>query len=147
MKNLKESNPIELAEYAVANRIDGEPAFKWWCKDVLKRRDRYVSKVKSRYWKTSHKIGVRLPHSVEEALGIDRDTCTNHWMEAIKKEMLHVRPEFQPWDGTVEQARSKTEGLVGNQEIKCYMIFEGPDQESSVRRRWSYNGYPNFDDI
>ena len=85
----------------MANRIDGEPAFKWWCKDVLRRRNRYVAKVKSRYWKTSHKFGIRLPHSVEEALRIDRDTGTNHWREAIKKEMVHVRPAFQPWDGTV----------------------------------------------
>ena len=94
MKDLKESNPIELAEYAVANHIDGEPALKWWCKDVLKRRDRYVVKVKSRYWKTSQKFGIRLPHSVEKALRIDRDTGTTHWKDAIKKEMVHIRPAF-----------------------------------------------------
>jgi hypothetical protein len=29
LKDLKESNPVELAEYAVANRIAEEPAFKW----------------------------------------------------------------------------------------------------------------------
>ena len=85
LKDLKESNQIELAEYAVANRIDGEPAFKWWCKDVLRRRNRYVAKVKGRYWKTSHKFGIRLPHSVEEALRIDRDTGTNHWREVKRK--------------------------------------------------------------
>ena len=49
LKDLKVSNPIELAEYAVANRVDGEPAFKWWCKDVLRKRNRYVAKVKSRH--------------------------------------------------------------------------------------------------
>jgi hypothetical protein len=30
LKDVKESNPIELAEYAILNRIDDEPAFKWW---------------------------------------------------------------------------------------------------------------------
>jgi hypothetical protein len=30
LKDLKASNPIELAEYAVVNRIAEEPAFKWW---------------------------------------------------------------------------------------------------------------------
>jgi phosphoribosylformimino-5-aminoimidazole carboxamide ribonucleotide (ProFAR) isomerase len=30
LKDLKVSNPIELAEYAVANRIAEELAFKWW---------------------------------------------------------------------------------------------------------------------
>jgi hypothetical protein len=30
LKDLKESNPVEVAEYAVANKIDDEPAFAWW---------------------------------------------------------------------------------------------------------------------
>jgi hypothetical protein len=34
--DLKDSNPVELAEYAVANRIHEEPAFKWWVADVLR---------------------------------------------------------------------------------------------------------------
>jgi hypothetical protein len=36
LKELKASNPIELAEYAVANKIVEEPAFAWWVKHVLK---------------------------------------------------------------------------------------------------------------
>lgn len=30
LKDLKRSNPVELAEYAIANIISHEPAFKWW---------------------------------------------------------------------------------------------------------------------
>ena len=30
LKDLKESNPIEVAEYFVVNHIVEEPAFKWW---------------------------------------------------------------------------------------------------------------------
>ena len=37
LKDIKDSNPIELAEYAVANRIDQEPAFKWWASHVLRK--------------------------------------------------------------------------------------------------------------
>jgi hypothetical protein len=45
---LKASNPVEVAEYAVANKIlVEEPAFAWWVKDVLRRRKRIISKVKS----------------------------------------------------------------------------------------------------
>ncbi len=29
LRNLKESNPVEVAEYAVANNIAEEPAFAW----------------------------------------------------------------------------------------------------------------------
>jgi hypothetical protein len=43
---LKQSNPIELAEYAIANQTHEEPAFKWWISDVLHRRNRIISKVK-----------------------------------------------------------------------------------------------------
>jgi hypothetical protein len=50
LKDLKESNPIEVAEYAVANKIVEEPAFAWWVWHALRVRDRAVKKVKSKYW-------------------------------------------------------------------------------------------------
>jgi hypothetical protein len=46
MVGLKDSNPVELAEYAVANGIDKEPAFYWWVPHVLKKRNRIISKLK-----------------------------------------------------------------------------------------------------
>ena len=33
--DLKASNPVEVAEYAVANRLVKEPAFKWWVPHVI----------------------------------------------------------------------------------------------------------------
>jgi hypothetical protein len=77
LSELKASNPVEVAEYAVANQLVEEPAFAWWVKDVLRRRNRIISKVKSKYWKTTHKFGIRLPHSVKQALQIDEETGTN----------------------------------------------------------------------
>ncbi|KAI2506538.1 Reverse transcriptase (RNA-dependent DNA polymerase) [Fragilaria crotonensis] len=127
MRYVKDSNPIELAEYAVANRIQEEPAFKWWVSETLRMRNRIIGKVKSRYWKTSHKYGVRLPHSVQEALQIDKETGTDFWWNAIQKELKKVMVAFE-YDESVtpEQIR---EGLakgkyVGFQEIKCHMIFD-----------------------
>ena len=38
LKELKATNSVELAEYAVANRIDKEPAIDWWVRDTLKRK-------------------------------------------------------------------------------------------------------------
>jgi hypothetical protein len=123
LSELKSSNPIETAEYAFANRIIDEPAFSWWAKQVLRHRDRIISKLKSRYWQTTHKFGIRLPHSVEEALNIDRMTEQSLWRDAIEKEMKNVRPAFERWDGTLEQAISGRY-LVGYQQIKCHMIFD-----------------------
>jgi hypothetical protein len=68
LKDLKESHPVQLAEYALANKLLSEPAFAWWAKKVLRRRDRIIKKAKSRYWARTHKYGVQLPKSVAEAL-------------------------------------------------------------------------------
>ena len=87
LKDVKEANPIELAEYAVASQIDDEPAFAWWVPYVLKKRERIISKTKSKYWRTTQKYGVRLPKNVDEALTIDRETNTNFWEQALNKEM------------------------------------------------------------
>ena len=38
LKDLTESNPVELAEYAVANKIYHELAFAWWVLFVLRKR-------------------------------------------------------------------------------------------------------------
>jgi hypothetical protein len=51
LKDLKESYPVEVAEYAKANKIGEEPAFAWWVNDVLRRQNRIIAKIKSRYWK------------------------------------------------------------------------------------------------
>ena len=45
-KEIKESNPVEIAESAVANEILEEPAFAWWARHVLRKRDRIIRKVK-----------------------------------------------------------------------------------------------------
>ena len=76
LKDLKVSNPLELAEYAINNKIDREPAFHWWVRDVAKKRDRIIGKIAKKYWKTSHKFGIRVPKTVDEALQIDKETGT-----------------------------------------------------------------------
>jgi len=46
--------------------------FAWWIRDVLlKKCDRIISTVKTRYWKWTHKYGIKLPKTVKEALAID----------------------------------------------------------------------------
>ena len=48
-KYLKHSNPVELAEYAMANEISYELAFSWRVKENLIHRDRIIYKLKSKY--------------------------------------------------------------------------------------------------
>jgi hypothetical protein len=68
LKDMKNSFPVELAEYVLVNKIIEEPAFAWWAKHVLRKRDCIIKKVKSRYWDQTHKCGILLPNSVKEAL-------------------------------------------------------------------------------
>jgi hypothetical protein len=124
---LKDLNPVELAEYAVANKIQEEPAFKWWVSTVLRKRNRIIAKLKSRYWSTSHKFDVRLPKLVREALAIDEETGTTFWRDAIRKEMEKVKVGFEFCENwSPEQVRNGTAhgDFVGYQEIDCHMIFD-----------------------
>jgi hypothetical protein len=116
LRNLKESNPVQVAEYAVANKLVEEPAFAWWVKHILRRRDRIIAKVKSRYWSKTHKFGVQLPKSVKEALAIDRATGTDHWQRALEKEMKNNNVAFEFRDNDIVP--------IGYKYIDCHMIFD-----------------------
>ncbi len=126
LKDVKESNPIELAEYAIINRIDDEPAFKWWVSLVIRKRNRMVNKVKKKYWRTTHKFGIRIPKSISEALRIDQENGDTCWADAIAKEMSKAKVAYVPIDGvSPEDVRSnKVDQLRGFQEIKCHIIFD-----------------------
>ena len=94
---MKNSNPIELAEYAIANELDNELAFSWWVKHALRRRDHFISKVTSKYWSTTHKFGIEMPKSVEHALELDKQNGNTFWYDAIQKEMKNVKIAFREW--------------------------------------------------
>jgi hypothetical protein len=117
LKDIKVSNPIKVAKYAVANRITEEPAFKWWVSNVLWRRNHIISKVKNRYWQTTHKFGIKLPHSVEQALEIDRIMGTDFWRKAFNKEMARAKITWKTRQGLAPD-------LIGFQEIGCPIVFD-----------------------
>ena len=124
LKDLKASNPVELAEYAVANNIDDEPAFKWWAKDTLRKRDRIISKVKTKYWRTTHKFGIEVPKSVDEAYAIDRRTGTTFWTDAINKEMKNVRVAFEALEGVTPETMREGKVKPGYKYCGTHMIFD-----------------------
>ena len=74
-----------MAEYAVANKIDAEPAFSWWVHYVFKKQDSIISKAKTKYWRTKHKYGVRLPKTAVESHELDRQTGQTIWGNSLKK--------------------------------------------------------------
>ena len=108
-----------------------EPAFAWWARKSLYRRERIISKLqkrraKKKYWRTTHKYGVRIPKSVEEALQIDKENGNHLWGDAIRKEMSKVAAAFDPrHDLDPEAIRSRRDlSLTGYQEIRCHIVFD-----------------------
>ena len=95
LAEMKESNPIEVAEFAVARGIQDEPAFSWWVPYTLKKRDRIVSAVTSRIRKAKHKYGIEVPSDIKDAIRIDEKNGNSLWQDAIKKEMYNVSIAFQ----------------------------------------------------
>ena len=47
LKDLKASNLVKVAEYAVANQLVGEPTFKRWVPHTMQKWNWIISKVKS----------------------------------------------------------------------------------------------------
>ncbi len=116
-----------MAEYAVANKISDKLAFTWWVPDTLRKKNRIASKLKTKYWRTSHKFGIEIPKSVEHALQLDYQTGTDYWRHAIEKEMKNIRIAFQKWDGggpEIARVESVNGSLIGYQEIRCHMVFD-----------------------
>ena len=48
LSHIKESNPVEVAEFADVRGIKDEHAFMWWVPYVLRKRDRIISAINSR---------------------------------------------------------------------------------------------------
>lgn len=122
LKDLKVAFPVELAEYAVANQIEDEPAFKWWVPHTLKKRNSIIAKVKSKYWRTTHKFGIKVPKDYNEAVKFDLENGNRHWQDATAKEMGNVRVAFKKREDLTAETAKKV--LVGYQRIRCHLIFD-----------------------
>ncbi len=98
LADLKESRPIEIAKYAKILGIDHEPAFNWWVPHFLKKRDCIISLVRKwnpSYLKRTHKFGIELPKTVNEALELDKKNGNTFWADTIAKEMKDIRVAFK----------------------------------------------------
>jgi hypothetical protein len=63
LSDMKESKPVEVAEYAVSRAIDHEPAFAWWVPATLKHRNRIiVAAVIKQKHKPEEKFGIKVPN-------------------------------------------------------------------------------------
>jgi hypothetical protein len=117
LKDLKEANPVETAEYAASHSLSSLPAFSWWVPYTLKKRDRIISAVKARFIKKDFKYGIRVPSTIAEALRFDKENGDHVWEQSCEKEMKNVRVAFRilPNDENLP---------VDYQQIPCRLLFD-----------------------
>ena len=116
LKDLKESNHVDIAEYFVGNMISDEAVFAWWVPYNLKKQYQIIAKVKACFLKKYHKFGVEVPTLVEEAYRLDQKNNNTLWRDVIKKEMTNVAVAFHILDHGEEDP-------VGYEHINFHLIF------------------------
>ena len=130
-------HPLQVAEFALATGIADEPAFNWWVSWILKKRDQIISLVKhrsTRYHKWTHKFGIELPKTVEEANEIGKATGTFLWRDVIELEMKNVWLAFDVLlDGVAP--------LSDHQYLKCHMIFDVKMEDFCCKARLIAGGH------
>ena len=89
----------------------------------MRKRDRIVSKIKAKYWCTTHKFGIEVPKSVSEAYQIDQGTGTTLWTDAISKEIKNVRVAFEKLDDISEEQMRSGKVKPRYKHVSTHMVF------------------------
>lgn len=83
-----------------------------------------ICKVKTKYRRSSHKYGMKLPHSIQEALAIDEENGISLWLDANVKKIHNVQAAFEEIKHVPVEVWKNAKILPGFQEIKCHMISD-----------------------
>ena len=73
LKDLKESNPIETAEFVVSRFIQDELTFAWWVTHVLLKRTTIIKQVHARTSKRGTKFGIIAPNDITHARQLNKE--------------------------------------------------------------------------
>ena len=71
-----------------------EHGFQWWVPTTLRRRDRIIAKLHTRYMKRVQKFGIDLPKTNIEVYLLDGKNNNTKWFDAIAKEMKNASIAF-----------------------------------------------------
>jgi hypothetical protein len=135
LKDMKESHPVETAEFAKARGIDDEVVFAYWVPYTLRKRDVIISAMKSRCnkRKVTHKYGLEVPTSIEHACLLDEKNGDKYWRDDLSKEMKNVGIAFQILsEGQHEH--------VGWAKVTGHIIFD-VKMNCTRKARWVLDGY------
>jgi hypothetical protein len=114
LRDMKETYPLQTANYARGNDIQDEPAFAWWVPTALRIGHRMVAKIakSAKYWNRT------LPTStVSKFPRIDSETGTDFWRKAIDKKMTNNKIAFEFLDDEAPMP-------IGYKQMRGHMIFD-----------------------
>jgi hypothetical protein len=129
MADLKESNPLEVAEYAVAKSL--------LAPYVLKKRSRVIAAVTKRYHKHTHKFGIEVPKSWDDCMRLDKENDNTLWQDTVRMEMKNVIIAFKILNG--EESIPPT-----NQDIRCRVIFDAKMEDFRRKVRFVARGHTTY---
>jgi len=134
LKILKESNPVNVAEFAAACDIHHEPVFCWWVPWTLKKRDHVIAAINYRVQRATHKYGIEVPTSaVTHAIQIDTKNGNTFWRDATDKEMTNVAVVFHILDDSDNLAPVYTKS-------SSHLIFD-VKMDFTRKARWVNDGH------
>ena len=120
LKDLKDSNSVDAAEFDVARCVDKQTVFAWWVSHAFKKRNVIISVVTSRACKITYENIIELPYAVEEACLIEKRNGNTFWRDSIEKQMLDVDIDFE----IVEEGESTHKDL---KQVTGHLIFDKMD--------------------
>jgi hypothetical protein len=133
LADLKESNPVEVSDYAVVIYLLDAPDCVWWYPHALKKRIRIIAAVAKRYHKRTHKFGIEVPKSWEDCVRLHKENDNTLWWDAVRKEMktVQITSKILSGDGSVTPTYQK---------ILCHMIFDVKMEDFSRKARFVTGG-------
>jgi hypothetical protein len=134
LMDLKESNSVEVAEYADSKSLLDAPTFVWWAPHVLNNRSRIIADVTKRYHKRTHKFGIEVPKIWDDCVRLDKENDNTILQDAVRKEMQNVRIAFKILNGISPPTY---------QEIRFHMVFDVEMEDFRLKARFVSGGHIN----
>ena len=82
-------------ESSVKVQLVGSFCFSWWVSYTLKKKDCIIESVNYRVTNQDHKIGIKIPKDIKEALKLYQDNGNTLWQNYYKMEMFQVGVAFK----------------------------------------------------
>jgi hypothetical protein len=97
--DLKEINPVEVADYSVAKSLFNSPACVWWATHVIKKRISSIADDTTSYHKCNQKFGIEVSKIWDDCVRLDKENYNTLWQDEVRKEMNNVRVAFKIMNG------------------------------------------------